>query len=52
MKQVRTYSEAKAKARLADPEVQFVDIRDIRELTEGAPTETLEEHRARRRPKG
>ena len=35
MAQVTTYSVAEVQARLADPTVQIVDIRDIRELTEG-----------------
>ena len=32
MAQVTTYSVAEAQARLADPKVQIVDIRDVREL--------------------
>ncbi|OGA94912.1 MAG: rhodanese [Burkholderiales bacterium RIFCSPHIGHO2_12_FULL_61_11] len=32
MEQVRTYSVEAVKARLADPAVQIVDIRDVREL--------------------
>jgi rhodanese-related sulfurtransferase len=32
MAQVTTYSVAEAQARLADPQVQIVDIRDVREL--------------------
>ncbi|MDP3827739.1 MAG: rhodanese-like domain-containing protein, partial [Polaromonas sp.] len=32
MAQVTTYSGAEAQARLADPQVQIVDIRDVREL--------------------
>ncbi len=35
MAQVKTYSVAEAKAKLHDPKVQIVDIRDIRELTPG-----------------
>ena len=35
MAQVTTYSVEQVQARLADPSVQIVDIRDIRELTEG-----------------
>lgn len=35
MAQVRTYSVAEVQARMADPAVQIVDIRDIRELAEG-----------------
>jgi rhodanese-related sulfurtransferase len=35
MAQVKTYSVAEVQARLSDPAVQIVDIRDIRELTEG-----------------
>jgi len=35
MAQVKTYSVAEVQARLTDPSVQIVDIRDIRELTEG-----------------
>lgn len=35
MAQVKTYSVAEAKARLNDPHVQIVDIRDIRELNAG-----------------
>jgi rhodanese-related sulfurtransferase len=33
--QVTTYSVAQVQARLRDPAVQLVDIRDIRELTDG-----------------
>jgi rhodanese-related sulfurtransferase len=32
MVQVKTYSVEEAKAKLGDPNVQFVDVRDIREL--------------------
>lgn len=32
MAQVKTYSVEEAKARLGDPNVQFVDVRDVREL--------------------
>jgi rhodanese-related sulfurtransferase len=32
MAQVRTYSVAEARAKLDDPNVQFVDVRDVREL--------------------
>lgn len=32
MAQVKTYSVAEAKAKLGDPNVQFVDVRDVREL--------------------
>jgi rhodanese-related sulfurtransferase len=35
MAQVKTYSVAEVQARLSDPAVQIVDIRDIRELAEG-----------------
>lgn len=35
MAQVTTYSPAQVQARLNDPNVQIVDIRDIRELAEG-----------------
>ena len=35
MAQVTTYSVAEVQTRLADPAVQIVDIRDIRELAEG-----------------
>lgn len=35
MAQVTTYSVAEVQARLADPGVQIVDIRDIRELDQG-----------------
>jgi rhodanese-related sulfurtransferase len=35
MAQVKTYSVAEVQARLTDPAVQIVDIRDIRELAEG-----------------
>jgi rhodanese-related sulfurtransferase len=35
MAQVKTYSVPEVQARLADPTVQIVDIRDIRELAEG-----------------
>lgn len=30
--QIKTYSVAEAQAKLSDPNVQFVDVRDIREL--------------------
>lgn len=32
MAEVKTYSVEEAKARLGDPNVQFVDVRDVREL--------------------
>ncbi|HZW22409.1 rhodanese-like domain-containing protein [Noviherbaspirillum sp.] len=32
MAQVKTYSVEEAKARLGNPDVQFVDVRDVREL--------------------
>ena len=32
MAEVRTYSVEEARARLSDPGVQFVDVRDVREL--------------------
>jgi len=32
MAQVKTYSVEEAKAKLEDPNVQFVDVRDVREL--------------------
>ncbi len=35
MAEVTTYSVAQARARLTDPTVQIVDIRDIRELHDG-----------------
>jgi len=35
MAQVKTYSVAEAKAKLNDPKVQIVDIRDVRELSAG-----------------
>ena len=35
MEQVKTYSVESVKARLADPDVQIVDIRDVRELAAG-----------------
>ena len=35
MAEVTTYSVDEVKARLADPNVQIVDIRDVRELTGG-----------------
>ncbi len=38
MTQVTTYSVDEVKARLADPNVQIVDIRDVRELTGGTVT--------------
>jgi rhodanese-related sulfurtransferase len=38
MSQVTTYSVAEVQARLQDPSVQIVDIRDIRELNEGTVT--------------
>eukprot|EP01030_Chromulinospumella_sphaerica_P010468 gene10468-10276_t len=30
--QIKTYSVAEAQAKLGDPNVQFIDVRDIREL--------------------
>ena len=38
MAEVITYSVNEVKARLADPNVQIVDIRDVRELTGGTVT--------------
>ena len=35
MAQVKTYSVDQVRARLDDPKVQLVDIRDVRELTSG-----------------
>ncbi len=35
MAQVKTYSVAEVRARLDDPAVQIVDVRDVRELNEG-----------------
>ncbi len=35
MAEVTTYSVAQARAKVGDPAAQMVDIRDIRELTEG-----------------
>ena len=35
MAQVKNYSVEEVKARLADPQVQLVDIRDVRELAAG-----------------
>jgi rhodanese-related sulfurtransferase len=35
MAEVKTYSVEEAKAKLDDPKVQLVDIRDVRELTAG-----------------
>ncbi len=35
MAEVTTYSVAQVQSRLADPQVQIVDIRDIRELDQG-----------------
>ncbi|SDN99092.1 rhodanese-like domain-containing protein [Polaromonas sp. JS666] len=35
MAQVKTYSVGEVKARLKDPNVQIVDIRDVRELSAG-----------------
>lgn len=35
MAQVKTYSVEEARAKLGDPAVQLVDIRDVRELTAG-----------------
>ena len=35
MAQVKTYSVAETKAKMSDPAVQIVDIRDVRELTAG-----------------
>ena len=32
MARVKTYTVEQARAKLADPEVQFVDVRDVREL--------------------
>ena len=38
MAEVKTYSVADVQARLADPKVQIVDIRDVRELAAGTVT--------------
>jgi rhodanese-related sulfurtransferase len=38
MAEVKTYTVADVQARLADPAVQIVDIRDVRELTAGTVT--------------
>ena len=38
MAEVTTYSVDEVKAKLADPNVQIVDIRDVRELTGGTVT--------------
>lgn len=38
MSQVTTYSVDEVRARLADPSVQIVDIRDVRELNNGTVT--------------
>ena len=38
MTQVTTYSVDEVKARLSDPTVQIIDIRDVRELTGGTVT--------------
>ena len=38
MAQVKTYSVGEVKARLNDPNVQIVDIRDVRELSAGTVT--------------
>ena len=38
MAEVTTYSVDEVKARMADPNVQIVDIRDVRELTAGTVT--------------
>ena len=38
MTQVTTYSVDEVKARLDDPAVQIIDIRDVRELTSGTVT--------------
>ena len=35
MSEVKTYSVAEARAKMADPKVQIVDIRDVRELAAG-----------------
>ena len=35
MSQVKTYTVAEVQARLNDPQVQIVDIRDVRELSDG-----------------
>ena len=35
MAEVKTYSVAEVQARLADPQVQIIDIRDVRELSAG-----------------
>ena len=36
MAQVKTYSVAEVQARLDDPTLQIVDVRDVRELNEGS----------------
>jgi rhodanese-related sulfurtransferase len=38
MQEVKTYSVDEVRARLADPNVHIVDIRDVRELTAGTVT--------------
>ena len=38
MSEVKTYSVAEVRARMNDPTVQIVDIRDVRELTAGTVT--------------
>ena len=38
MAQVKTYSVSEARAKLGDPKVQIVDIRDVRELKAGTVT--------------
>ena len=41
MSQVKTYSVAEAQARMNDPKVQLVDIRDVRELKAGTATGSI-----------
>lgn len=41
MAQVKTYSVAQVRARLGAPDVQIVDIRDVRELKDGTVTGAL-----------
>jgi rhodanese-related sulfurtransferase len=38
MSQVKTYTVDEVRARMADPNVQIVDIRDVRELKDGTVT--------------
>ena len=41
MRQVKTYTVDEVRARMGDPHVQIVDIRDVRELKDGTVTDSM-----------